>query len=81
VDFFFSLAPLDVPGRIEKMFALASKFTIEVETHPVSPEEYKFLAGGEIFRLAEGYRIAPQFAVPGPGAPGKVDKEADKWGV
>jgi len=32
-----------------------------VETHPVEPEEYRFLAGGEIFRCTGGVPIATRF--------------------
>jgi chitin disaccharide deacetylase len=41
-DYFFSLAPIE-PQRIEKIFSLARQFTVEVETHPVNPDEYTFL--------------------------------------
>jgi hypothetical protein len=58
VDFFFSLVPLAPPGRLERIFSLARQFVVEVETHPVNPEEYRFLAGGEIFRQIEDVRIA-----------------------
>ncbi len=63
VDFFFSLAPLELPGRLQRIFSLARRFVVEVETHPVDPEEHRFLAGGEIFRLAEDYPIARRFAL------------------
>jgi hypothetical protein len=53
-DFFFSLTPLEPPGRLERIISLARQFIVELETHPVRPEEYRFLAGGEIFRWAEG---------------------------
>jgi len=61
-DFFFSLPPLSLPSRVERIFSLASEFTVEVETHPVNPEEYRFLAGGEILRLAGDHPISPRFA-------------------
>jgi biofilm PGA synthesis N-glycosyltransferase PgaC len=67
VDFFFTLQPLDLPGRVQKIFALAREFTVEVETHPINEEEYRFLARGEIFRLAGDLRIAPRFTVPQQG--------------
>jgi hypothetical protein len=51
VDFFFSLAPLE-PSRLERIFSLSRKSVVEVGTHPVTPEEYRFLAGGHIFRWA-----------------------------
>jgi predicted glycoside hydrolase/deacetylase ChbG (UPF0249 family) len=46
-DYFFSLTPIE-PQRIEKIFSLVRQFTVEVETHPVNPEEYGFLLGGEL---------------------------------
>ena len=49
-DFFFSLPPLDSPTRLQKIFSLAAKFSVEVETHPVNHEEYEFLTGSEIAR-------------------------------
>jgi predicted glycoside hydrolase/deacetylase ChbG (UPF0249 family) len=49
-DFFFSLPPLEPATRLRGIFALASRFVVEVETHPVNPEEHRYLAGGEIFR-------------------------------
>jgi predicted glycoside hydrolase/deacetylase ChbG (UPF0249 family) len=61
VDFFFSLPPLEPQGRLERIFALARKFIVEVETHPVNPQEYRSLTGGEIQRLAGG-RIARGFS-------------------
>ena len=56
VDFFFSLPPLDPPGRLEHIFSLAKIFAVEVETHPVRPEEYSFLMGDEILRLTANLR-------------------------
>ncbi len=71
VDFFFSLAPLEPPGRLQRIFSLARQFVVEVETHPVNPEEYRFLVAGEIFRQIGDVRIAPSSAVPGGWCPGK----------
>jgi hypothetical protein len=61
VDFFFSLPPLEPPGRLKHIFSMARKFVVELETHPVNPEEYRFLAGGEIFREVQDLPIAPRF--------------------
>ncbi|MGH9407509.1 MAG: ChbG/HpnK family deacetylase, partial [Terriglobia bacterium] len=47
-DFFFALEPLEPRERLQRIFALAGRFTIEVETHPVNPAEFQFLAGGEV---------------------------------
>ena len=62
-DFFFSLTPLEPPARLQRIFSLARCFVVEVETHPFRPEEYRFLAGGEIFRWAGDSPIAPRFMV------------------
>jgi hypothetical protein len=62
-DFFFSLPPLEPPGRLRRIFSLARDFVVEVETHPLKPEEYRFLAEGEIFRWAGDCRIAARYGV------------------
>src|SRR5438270_6197533 len=64
VDFFFSLAPLEPRSRLQRIFSLSRQRVVEVETHPVQPEEYRFLTSGEIFRLAVDVRIAPPSAIP-----------------
>lgn len=61
LDFFFALLPLEPPSRLQRIFSLARQFTVEVATHPVNPTEYRFLAAGEIFRLAGDVKIAPRF--------------------
>ncbi len=49
-DFFFSLAPIEPRDRLQRIFELSREHVVELETHPVNPEEYHFLTGGEIFR-------------------------------
>ncbi len=71
-DFFFSLPPLEPPSRLQRIFSLARQFTVEMETHPVNPDEYRFLTEGEIFRRAGDLSIAPRFALRRPAFPGKV---------
>lgn len=61
-DFFFSLLPLE-PERMRRIISLAHRYVVEVETHPVNAEEYQFLAGGEIFRMAGDVPVASRFAV------------------
>jgi hypothetical protein len=55
-DFFFSLLPLSPPSRLRRIFSLANEFTVEIETHPVCPEEHSFLTGEEILRLTTNVR-------------------------
>jgi predicted glycoside hydrolase/deacetylase ChbG (UPF0249 family) len=50
-DYFFSLPPLEPASRLQRIFSLAQQFSVEVETHPVVPEEYKFLMSEEMLRL------------------------------
>jgi predicted glycoside hydrolase/deacetylase ChbG (UPF0249 family) len=63
-DLLFALPPLEPPDRLQRVFSLARKYVVEVETHPVKPEEYRFLTEGEIFRRAGDISIAPCFAMP-----------------
>lgn len=62
-DFFFSLPPLEPPARLQKIFSLVRQSVVEVETHPVNPDEYRFLTEGEIFRWTGDCSIAPYYAV------------------
>jgi chitin disaccharide deacetylase len=62
-DFFFSIDPIDEPGRLERIFSLAQRSVVEVETHPYVPEEYQFLCGPEILQLTEKFPIASNFKV------------------
>ena len=52
-DFFFSLSPVEPRSRIERIFSLARHGIVEVETHTINPQEFKFLSEGEIFRCSE----------------------------
>jgi hypothetical protein len=63
-DFFFSLPPFDPRSRLEQIFSLACRFVVEVETHPVNLEEYRFLSGGEVFAWTGAVPVAPRFVVP-----------------
>ena len=62
-DFFFSLPPLDPANRLERIFALARRFVVEVETHPVNPEEYRFLAEGGMFQRFGDVSVASGFGI------------------
>jgi hypothetical protein len=62
-DGFFSLPPLDPPGRLQRIFSLAKELVIELESHPIHPEEYSFLMGEEILGLIGHTRIEPWSAM------------------
>jgi|SRR6516225_7202754 len=57
-DYFYSLPPLDVPGRLERIFHLAVENIVEVETHPLNAAEHDFLMGGSIVRLLQPLSVA-----------------------
>lgn len=57
-DFFFSLPPLEPAERLQHIFSLACESIVELETHPVNPEEYRFLMGDEIFSAVRDIPIA-----------------------
>ena len=58
-----SLPPLETE-RLTAIFSLARNSVVEVETHPVNADEYRFLMSGEILlrsggmAIARGYRVA-----------------------
>jgi predicted glycoside hydrolase/deacetylase ChbG (UPF0249 family) len=62
-DYFFSLPPLD-RERLTGIFSLARHSAVEVETHPVNADEYRFLMGGEILRRTGGMPIARGYRIP-----------------
>ena len=61
VDFLFPLAPLEPRARLERIRSLAQQHMVEVETHPVNADEYRFLTGSEVIRWTNGTPIAPGF--------------------
>jgi hypothetical protein len=71
-DFLFLLPPLKPASRLQRIFSLARQFVVELETHPVNPEEYRFLTGGEIFRQAGDLPIARSFVISQRSFPGKL---------
>ncbi|MGD0778715.1 MAG: ChbG/HpnK family deacetylase [Candidatus Solibacter sp.] len=66
-DFFFSLAARGAPDYLQHILSLARNFVVELGTHPVKPEQYRFLADGEILRWAGDCPIATRFAVKSNG--------------
>jgi hypothetical protein len=57
-DLFFDLQPLEPLQRLTRIFELADRCDIEIETHPVRDEEYNFLVDGGIARCTENAAIA-----------------------
>ena len=67
-DYFFSLAPLEPLGRLERICALAAENIVEVETHPVNAEEYTFLTEDGFRTFSKRIRIARRFMARTPNA-------------
>jgi len=57
-DFFFDLQPFEPRNRLAKILELAAHFDIEVETHPIRDEEFRFLVNGELIRYAEDISVS-----------------------
>jgi chitin disaccharide deacetylase len=62
-DFFFSLPPLE-RSRLGRILSLATHSSVEVETHPVNKDEYRFLCSKDFvdlltnIELSSGYHLA-----------------------
>jgi len=57
-DFLFDLHTLNVGGRLARITELAAHFDVELETHPMKEEQYRFLVDGELTRLADKAEVA-----------------------
>jgi hypothetical protein len=60
--FLFSLAHLDLPVRLQRIFGLAQQFVVDVATRAINPNECRFTFSCEICGLAGGVRVARGFA-------------------
>jgi predicted glycoside hydrolase/deacetylase ChbG (UPF0249 family) len=59
VDVFMSLAPLEPSTRLQRIFAVARRCVVELETHPIQSEEHRFLGSAQMRALSRDVRIAP----------------------
>lgn len=65
-DFLFALPPLVQKGGIYEIFSIARRFVVELETHPINPQEFRYLTEGELRRrtgdcqLVRNYRDSAQ---------------------
>jgi len=64
MDFLFLLPPLE-SSRLQRIYSLARRGAVEVETHPVNADEYEFLTGGEMLRQTGDIPIATRFPTCG----------------
>jgi predicted glycoside hydrolase/deacetylase ChbG (UPF0249 family) len=65
-DYLFLLPPLEPRERLERIRSLSRDHAVEVETHPINPDEYAFLTSGDANRWAGDISIAPRFVLPNP---------------
>lgn len=63
-DYFFSLPPLRPEDRLKRILALAESHAVELETHPVNADEYRFLTEGEFDRWRGDLVVALRYEVP-----------------
>lgn len=54
VDFLFPLEPVEETVRLERIIRLAQEFVVELETHPINPNEYDFLMHSEKLNCQAG---------------------------
>ena len=60
-DYFFALPPLVPQNGIDQIFSLARRSVVELETHPVNPDEFRFLTRGVMLREKGDLQIARGF--------------------
>jgi predicted glycoside hydrolase/deacetylase ChbG (UPF0249 family) len=57
-DRFFILPPVEPQSRLLDVFALAARYVIEVETHPINDEDYSYLMGDQLRRCLGSTKVA-----------------------
>lgn len=72
-DFFYSLQPMKPAERLQRIFSAAHSFTVELETHPVNPDEYRYLTEGEMRQQLGELTPASHFIVPEANSAKKID--------
>jgi len=60
-DYLFTLPPLEPADRLNTVFLLARNSVVELETHPIKPDEHAFLTSGEILDRARDGVIVSNF--------------------
>jgi hypothetical protein len=63
-DYFFALPPLAPQNGIDQIISTARRSVVELETHPVNPEEFRFLMSGEMMRRKGDLQIVRGFNLP-----------------
>jgi len=73
-DYLFNLVECATPARLERVGRLAKDFAVELETHPIRPEERAFLLGDDFVAKFGGACLAPYAALGSAKAaqPGRI---------
>lgn len=65
-DYFFDLVPFD-RERLAKVLSLGSEHNVEIEAHPVHPQQYSFLMRGQLAAICPSVEIAQGYMLRSPG--------------
>jgi hypothetical protein len=63
VDYLFSLAPVEPADRLQRIVSLAQHAVVELETHPVNPDEYRALTQGKALSEIADLRHSHRYCV------------------
>jgi hypothetical protein len=70
-DYFFDLLPLQT-SRLKKIFELANRFNVEIETHAIDDAQYRFLLDREFSNCAGDVGIARGYVLRSNGCGSEV---------
>jgi len=62
-DYFLSLPPLEPVERLKGIFNLARHSVVELECHPINPEEHVFLTEGGLLKMLGEQKVAASYEV------------------
>ena len=62
-DYFFALPPIKPRNRLNRILDLASRFSVELETHPANADEYTFLIDRELMNCGENIIVAKGYGL------------------
>ncbi len=72
-DYFYDLHPVEPAARLRKVFALGALFDVEIQTHPIRDEEYRFLMDGEIRQFAGEAQVAKGYLLRSRASDGTLE--------
>ena len=63
-DCFFSIAPIEPIGRLRRISDISRHAVVELETHPINPDEFRFLTSGDQFQRIFGFQVMRGYQWP-----------------